>query len=266
MCPLILPTFLIFAPKKNRMPTRKFLPIKFPVGKYSELDPVHILNTLQGVERRIEEHFPGSGLGKVSVELQEVGHAIVRLSDRLRRPIWALRCLTGMGIIGLITVAVWVFFLAVSMAPAGQDGLMETLQGIESVTNELIFLTIGILFFATLENRLKRRAALDSLHRLRSFAHVVDMHQLTKDPKNLFGPEEKGDPRLNTSERLVRYLDFCTDLLSINSKLAALHVQYFQDNQVLNSVNEVEMLSNELSRKIWQKIIILERMNGRGKK
>lgn len=242
------------------MPTFKFLPIKFPSGKYSELDPVHILNTLGGIERRIGEHFPGSGLGKVSIELQEVGHAIVRLSDKMRRPIWALRCLTLLGIIGLIGVAVWVFFLAITIAPAGQDGLMETLQGIESVTNELIFLTIGIIFLGTLENRLKRRTALNSLHRLRSFAHVVDMHQLTKDPNNILNPEEVGDPRFNTPELLVRYLDFCTDLLSINSKLAALHVQYFQDTEVLNSVSEVEMLSHELSRKIWQKIMILDVM------
>lgn len=242
------------------MPIRQFLPIKFPKGKYSELDPVHILNTLNGIERRIEEYFPGSGLAKVSVELQEVGHAIVRLSDKLSRPIWALRCLTVVGIFGLIAVAVWVFVLALTIAPAGQDGLMETLQGIESVTNELIFLTIGILFFATFETRLKRRASLDSLHRLRSFAHVVDMHQMTKDPNNILNPDEVGDPRFNTAEHLVRYLDFCTDLLSINSKLAALHVQYFQDNEVLNSVSEVEMLSHELSRKIWQKIMILNEM------
>ena len=242
------------------MPARRFLPVKFPVGKYSELDPVHILNTLQGVERRIEEHFPGSGLGKVAVELQAVGHAIVRLSDRLRRPIWALRCLTVVGIIGLISVAVWVWVLAIQLAPAGQDGLMETLQGIESVTNELIFLTIGILFFATLETRLKRRAALDSLHRLRSFAHVVDMHQLTKDPNNILRDDEPADERFATPDDLVRYLDLCTDMLAINSKLAALHVQYFQDSEVLNNVNEVEMLSHELSRKIWQKIMILDIM------
>ncbi|MEZ4993081.1 MAG: hypothetical protein R2824_21840 [Saprospiraceae bacterium] len=42
-------------------------------------------------------------------------------------------------------------------------------------------------------------------------------------------------------------------------KLAALHVQYFQkNNEVLNNVSEVEMLSHELSRKIWQKIMMLD--------
>lgn len=248
------------------MPTRPFLPVKYPNGKYSELNTKHILSTLEGIQERIRAFFPESGLGNVAVELHQVGQAIIKLSNHLRYPIWALRVLTFIGIMSLIAVAVWVFYLALTIAPAGQDGLMETLQGIESVTNELIFLTIGIIFFATLEKRLKRRAALDSLHRLRSFAHVVDMHQLTKDPYNILAPNEEGDPRFNTPVHLVRYLDFCTDLLSINSKLAALHVQYFQDDQVLNSVNEVEILSLELSRKIWQKIMILDVMvEGNGK-
>lgn len=242
------------------MTTRKFLPVAFPDGKYSELDTKHILNTLRGIERRICSAFPESGLGRVAGELAEVGAAIIQLSDKLRRPIWALRVLTFLGIAGLIGIAAWVFYMALTISTTGQDGLMETLQAIESVTNELIFLTIGILFFATLETRLKRRAALDSLHRLRSFAHVVDMHQLTKDPHHILEPGESGDPRFQSPKHLVRYLDLCTDLLSINSKLAALHVQYFQDNQVLNSVNEVETLSHELSYKIWQKIMILDWM------
>jgi hypothetical protein len=242
------------------MPSRSFLPVKFPDGKYSKLNSKHILSTLKEVELRIQQYFPDSGLNNVSIELQTVGESIVYLAGHLRRPIWALRILTTIGIFGLIAVAVWVFVMALKIAPAGQDGLMETLQGIESVTNEVIFLTIGIIFFAQLETRLKRRAALDSLHRLRSFAHVIDMHQLSKDPNNILAPNEDGDPRFAAPEHLMRYLDFCTDLLSINSKLAALHIQDFQDNQVLNGVNEVETLSHELSRKIWQKIMILDVM------
>jgi hypothetical protein len=54
-------------------------------------------------------------------------------------------------------------------------------------------------------------------------------------------------------------------LLALNSKLAALHVQYFQDSEVLKTVNEVEMLAHALSDKIWQKIIALDlTVNGAG--
>ena len=49
----------------------------------------------------------------------------------------------------------------------------------------VVFLGIAIFFLLTIETRLKRRRALAALHQLRSIAHVVDMHQLTKDPEQL---------------------------------------------------------------------------------
>ena len=58
---------------------------------------------------------------------------------------------------------------------------------------------------------------------------------------------------------LGRYLDFCSDILSMISKVAALLVQHFGDSVVLAAVNEIETLTNGLSRKVWQKITILER-------
>ena len=238
-----------------------FIKNNFPVSRYSELSPERILSTLDKLQQRIAGRFPDSGLSKVAEELILVADAIKGLIDRLRRPIWAIRLLTIIAILGLISFAVWLGVTALSIAPAGQDGLMEVLQAIESVTNELIFLSLAIYFFITLENRLKRQAALESLHRLRSVAHVVDMHQLTKDPADLFGndtPDGDAHEGVLTAYALTRYLDYCTELLAINSKLAALHVQYFQDKEVLKIVNEVEMLAHELSNKIWQKIMILD--------
>jgi hypothetical protein len=52
-------------------------------------------------------------------------------------------------------------------------------------------------------------------------------------------------------------------MLSLVSKLAALYVQRFDDYVVLQAVNEVESLTNGLSRKIWQKITILEAASAR---
>ena len=60
------------------------------------------------------------------------------------------------------------------------------------------------------------------------------------------------------SDQLGRYLDYCSEMLSLTSKLAALYVQRFDDSVVLQAVNEVESLTNGLSRKVWQKITILE--------
>ena len=238
-----------------------FFKTKFPTGKYSELSPERIIDTTDQVRQRIESIFPNAGLARVADELKEIGVCIILLVQELRKPLWTLRILTITAIVGLITFAVWLAILTIQVSTSMKDGLMETLQGVESATNEVILLAIGILFFATLENRLKRKKAFESLHRLRSIAHVVDMHQLTKDPNNLISGTvitSSSPSRSMTPYELTRYLDYCTELLAITSKLAALHVQYFQDKEVLKIVNEVEMLAHELSNKIWQKIMILD--------
>jgi hypothetical protein len=238
-----------------------FFTNKFPVSRFSELKPTAILTTLSKLRRRIDERFPGSGLGKVAAELDEVAVAIVQLLEQLSKPIWPIRVLTFLAIGLLIGLSVWVCVLTVRYIPAGESGLMEILQGAESAINEVIFLALAILFFATLENRIKRKAALNSLHRLRSIAHVVDMHQLTKDPGSLVAQFKKtasSPERIMTPYELTRYLDYCSELLAINSKLAALHVQCFQDSEVQKTVDEVESLSHELAGMIWQKIMMLD--------
>jgi hypothetical protein len=61
-----------------------------------------------------------------------------------------------------------------------------------------------------------------------------------------------------THAELARYLDYCSELLSLDSKVAALFVQELNDQHVLAAVDEVSGLTNGLSQKIWQKLTILE--------
>jgi hypothetical protein len=56
---------------------------------------------------------------------------------------------------------------------------------------------------------------------------------------------------------LARYLDYCSEMLSLTGKLAALYMQNMRDPVIIDSVNEIEDLTTSLSRKIWQKIMIL---------
>ena len=58
----------------------------------------------------------------------------------------------------------------------------------------------------------------------------------------------------------MRYLDFCSEMLSSISKVAALYVQDFPHPVALTAVDEVETMTTGLSRKIWQKIDILEQV------
>ena len=97
----------------------------------------------------------------------------------------------------------------------------------------------------------RRAHDLRALRELRSIAHIIDMHQLTKDP-------ERTDPdRPMTARELGRYLDYCSEMLSLTGKVAALYVQDFEDDVALQAVNEIEDLTTGLARKIWQKLSIV---------
>jgi hypothetical protein len=87
------------------------------------------------------------------------------------------------------------------------------------------------------------------------------MHQLTKDPDRVIlqGADTPSSPTRELRRfELSRYLDYCSEMLSLVSKLAALYVQTFDDPVVLSAVDEVEGLTSGLSGKIWQKIMILD--------
>ena len=93
--------------------------------------------------------------------------------------------------------------------------------------------------------------------------HVIDMHQLTKDPSVLLGaikPTASSPKRTMGHVEIQRYLDYCSEMLSITGKLAALYAQSIQDQLVIDTVNDLESLSTNLSRKIWQKITMLGRI------
>lgn len=52
-------------------------------------------------------------------------------------------------------------------------------------------------------------------------------------------------------------------MLSLIGKVAALYAQDFDDQVALAAVNEIETLATGLSRKIWQKIMIIHQLEGR---
>ena len=112
---------------------------------------------------------------------------------------------------------------------------------------------------SSLAGALRRMAARPEA--LRAIAHIVDMHQLTKDPDRMLErvPDTESSPERSLSrDQLGRYLDYCSELLSLTSKLAALYAERFNDSVVLQAVDEVEALTTGLSAKIWQKIMVLD--------
>lgn len=225
---------------------------------YQSLDPARIIDTLRKLHGRIEQRFPNSGLGKVCAELVTTAEAssaeAARLSERnwpLRMAVWSL---VALGVIAQIAAA---RFLHLEQVEAN----VGLLQSLEAAVNLLILFGGALWFLMTLEERLKRRRALDALHTLRSMAHVIDMHQLTKDPVALV--RERAPPRAMTKFELTRYLDYCAEMLALIGKLGALFGERMRDPVVMEAVTEVENLTTGLARKIWQKITLLGDIEGR---
>ncbi len=95
------------------------------------------------------------------------------------------------------------------------------------------------------------------LHQLQSIVHVIDMHQLTKDPSRLLSggaPTSSSPERPLTPFELTRYLDYCSEMLSLAAKIAALYAQATKDPVIIESTGGLEQLTANLSSKIWQKI------------
>ena len=231
------------------------------VTGYRQLDEIQIVATITRLRARIEERFPTSGLGRVGGELLALASEATECVSYLRRPLWWLRLGVTVVITGMLAV---VFMVAASVrVPAGVNGLGDFIQTVEAAINEVVLLGVAVFFLVRIEGRLKRRRALAALHELRSVVHIVDMHQLTKDPERLlFGHADTASSpaRTMTALELGRYLDYCSEMFSLSSKVAALFVQHFDDPVVLSAVNEIETLAAGFSNKVWQKITLLERL------
>jgi hypothetical protein len=227
---------------------------------FRRLDSARIVDTAAKLHRRIDERFAGSGLAGVAAEVEAVAREAAALSAWLAAPMRGVRVLAGLACACLVLVAFGGAYQLYTQPAV--SGWSDALQGIEALVNNAVFLGIAIYFLLSIETRRKRARALAALHVLRSLAHIIDMHQLTKDP-------ERGGSELNTASspersltpfEMSRYLDYCTELLAIISKVAALYVQELSDPVTVDAASAVEDLSVSLSRTIWQKIVILDRV------
>jgi hypothetical protein len=230
---------------------------------YRRLDPARIVDTAATLSRRIAERFPGSSLSQLGAEVEAVTRESAELAAWMARPHVLLRVVASAGI-GVLVGAVLVVAATV-FRQLGPQTWSDWVQGLDALVNNVVFVGVAAYFLIGVEVRRKRKRALAALHVLRSLAHIVDMHQLTKDPEQLVGggPKTASSPaRTMTPFELARYLDYSIELLAILSKVAALYVQELSDPITMDAASAVEELAVNLSRTIWQKIIILDRAIG----
>lgn len=230
---------------------------------YRALDPGHIIATAERIELRVAARFPEAGLRRVAAELVSLSRDLAAVARELEAPILWLRWAIGMAL--LLGASVFAFvgtILPFDRVPRLGDPLV-TVQGIEASINTVILAGLGLVALVRLEERIKRKRVFRALHVLRSLIHVIDMHQLTKDPAVLsanYRPSEQSPQRITDPADLERYLDYCSEMLSITGKVAALFAQSVNDEVVIEAVNDVENLGATLSRKIWQKIMMIENL------
>ena len=226
---------------------------------YRSLRPEELIETLRRLERRVDERFAARGIAAVCREIIQLAERARETADDAARPILSIR-IAAVALVALILAGLAVTGYVLS-TPEEPLTLVEFVQVLEAGINDVVLIGLAVFFMMSLERRIKRRRILAAIHELRSIAHVVDMHQLTKDPGRIVtraGATASSPARDMTPEMLSRYLDYCSEMLSLIGKIAALYVQHFDDDLVLAAVNEVETLTSGLSSKVWQKLLILE--------
>ena len=220
------------------------------------LDAQKITETIERLCRRIEDRFPESGLAQVARRLLENSRDSTETLEWIERADPRVRIAVG-AVVGLL-VLLLVYAVGSVSTDLEDVGPAELVSLIEAGTNELILIGAAILFLVSLETRAKRRRVIAAVNGLHALAHVIDAHQLTKDPlvtrdqHTAHSPERSLEPYL-----LQRYLDYCSELLSLTSKVGFLYVQRFEDPVSQQAVNDLEQLTTGLARKIWQKLMIL---------
>jgi hypothetical protein len=225
--------------------------------------PDRVVATIETLRKRIHERFGECGLYRVCSQLRDIAEVDAQRAISIGRRYIGLRLLVFLALIAGVA-ALWRVLPLFDFTRTAAD-IYSVVQGIEAAANLTLLTGAAILFLIKLEERLKRRRALDALHELRSIVHVIDMHQLTKDPsKFIVGGNTPSSPPLLLNEfQMTRYLDYCSEMLSLTSKVAVVFGQYLDDPAVAEVVSDIEHISSGLSQKIWQKIMILQELRER---
>ena len=200
-------------------------------------------------------------MARFSQDVVDIALNVQARSTELSKPILPLRIAVSAIVAGLVALLVYVVTHVGSLVE-GSD-LSTRVEGIEATISSVVFLGAAGLFLFTLETRIKRRRALRAIHELRGLAHVIDMHQLAKDPKDtrFLLLDTASSPKQQLSHyELSRYLDYCSELLAIVNKMGALYARDFDDPVVLAGVDGLQRLVDGLSQKIWHKMALVDRI------
>ncbi len=229
------------------------------MDNYTRISCEKIIETVGKLHARIRERFPGAGLENICAELHRLSKASAERQLWIRKPQIIIR----LGI-ALIVILVLLGCLALASRLHYSEEIFSIPQFIQvlgSLSETVVFLGAVGVFLFTIEQKIKLRKALEALQELRELAHLIDLHQLTKDPQiYLFSKHDtpSSPERPLTLYELSRYFEYCIEMLALIGKLATLYIQNFQHPSAVDAVEDIEDLTTSLSTNIWQQTTILQ--------
>ena len=232
--------------------------MKSSQGIHNRLDPDQVVRTISLLLKRIEERFPDAALIQTCQELLDLSQTAKSRANWISRPMYALR--VGAAVLVIAIFAGLIGTIAQMSITSRPFDLVVFVNFIDAGMNNVLLLAAAIYFLITIETRVKRRRLLVAIHELRALAHIIDMHQLTKDPDRVLfnGANTKSSPVLAMSVyEMSRYLDYCIEMLSLTGKIAASYGLFWRDEVSIQAVNDLERLTTGLSQKVFQKLMIL---------
>lgn len=232
-------------------------------GIHNRLDADQVVVTIKQLLNRIEERFPEAALIHSCQALLGLSQEAKSRANWISRPMYWLRAGAAI-LITLVLLGLAGTLTQLNTTDKPLD-LVVFVNFMEAGINNIVLLAAAIYFLITIETRVKRRRLLVAIHELRSLAHVIDMHQLTKDPDRVLfkGVNTKSSPIVAMGVyEMSRYLDYCIEMLSLTGKIAATYGLFWRDEISIQAVNDLERLTTGLSQKIFQKLMILHGADG----
>lgn len=222
------------------------------------LRTTEIQRTCRVLRDRISERFPKANLNKICDDLILIAEDISKTNAWIKRPNIPIRIGSWLCVfIVILIIAPAYIKLHVTLANVN---IADFFQMLDSSFNVIVLAGGTGLFLMTNETKQKRKKVISAINKLKCLAHIIDAHQLTKDSRHSTEHSTTSSPnRTLTDYELGRYLDYCSEMLSLIGKIAFLYIQNFDDPIANDSVNDLESLTTGLSQKIWQKIVTLGR-------
>ena len=229
----------------------------------TSLQAEKIEKAIDDLEQGIKEILPGRKIADVCQDLKEVIYEAKKKSLRNKTQSFTRKKFVKLFLIAaLILLATSFITLGLSYLLnflGSNIGLEEGLQLTDTAIT-LLLPSIAYIFYRLKDNiKTYRSEVLQDLHKLRMLSHIIDVKQLNKTPEWLDWKEQqsKHGRKLDRPEKAF-YLEFCSQMQSLIGKIAVLYIRDVNDPALITAVNEIETLTTGLSRKTWQKLMLMQ--------